>query len=102
MLIRSRPGIKAVGSFFFSCCHDSTRFILVTKQVGSSDKAVSKQLTAMGVTDRNILIFLAQIEEQIEHIVQVSTRRFLETKLTNKKGQVHLPNLTGSPSKPDP
>lgn len=24
----------------------------------------------MGVTDRNILLFLAQIEEQIEHIVQ--------------------------------
>lgn len=44
---------------------------LMPCQVGSGDKAVSKQLLAMGVTDRSILIFLAQIEEQIEHIVQV-------------------------------
>lgn len=41
-------------------------------QVGSTDKAASKQLTAMGVTDRNILLFLAQIEEQIDYIVQAS------------------------------
>ncbi|CAM9192722.1 unnamed protein product [Ascophyllum nodosum] len=45
--------------------------ISVFNKVGSNDKAVSKQLAAMGVTDRNILLFLSQIEEQIEYIVQV-------------------------------
>ncbi|CBJ29526.1 outer dynein arm docking complex protein oda-dc [Ectocarpus siliculosus] len=45
--------------------------ISVFNKVGSSDKAASKQLIAMGVTDRNILLFLAQIEEQIDYIVQV-------------------------------
>ncbi|CAM9968065.1 unnamed protein product, partial [Ectocarpus fasciculatus] len=43
--------------------------ISVFNKVGSSDKAASKQLIAMGVTDRNILLFLAQIEEQIDYIV---------------------------------
>lgn len=46
--------------------------VVVVVQVGSTDKAASKQLTAMGVTDRNILLFLAQIEEQIDYIVQAS------------------------------
>lgn len=40
------------------------------RQVGSTDEAASKQLIAMGVTDRNILLFLAQMEEQIDYIVQ--------------------------------
>ncbi|CAM9835805.1 unnamed protein product [Pylaiella littoralis] len=43
--------------------------ISVFNKVGLSDKAASKQLIAMGVTDRNILLFLAQIEEQIDYIV---------------------------------
>eukprot|EP00903_Cladosiphon_okamuranus_P010122 g9585.t1 len=43
--------------------------ISVFNKVGSGDKAASKQLIAMGVTDRNILLFLAQIEEQIDYIV---------------------------------
>lgn len=51
-----------------SCC--PRRSFLRSSKVGSSDKAASKQLIAMGVTDRNILLFLAQIEEQIDYIVQ--------------------------------
>ena len=50
-----------------SWCHALALCVL---KVGSSDKAASKQLIAMGVTDRNILLFLAQIEEQIDYIVQ--------------------------------
>ncbi|CAM9631789.1 unnamed protein product, partial [Choristocarpus tenellus] len=43
----------------------------VFNKVGASDEALSKQLISMGVTDRNIMLFLGLIEQQIEHVVQV-------------------------------
>ncbi|CAM9435682.1 unnamed protein product, partial [Discosporangium mesarthrocarpum] len=45
--------------------------ISVFNKVGASDEAASKPLISMGVTDRNVLLFLGLIEQQIEHIVQV-------------------------------
>lgn len=61
------------GRYVYSCDVPLRTYVvhLTSCQVGSGDKAVSEQLLAMGVTDRSILVFLAQIEEQIEHIVQV-------------------------------
>jgi hypothetical protein len=43
----------------------------VFNKVGLSDEAMSKQLLTMGLTERNVLLFLGLIEQQIEHIVQV-------------------------------
>jgi hypothetical protein len=57
----------------------------VFNKVGVTDEAVTKQLSSVGLTERNVLPFLGLIEEQIEHIVQIYNNATDGAPLTNAR-----------------
>ncbi|CAM9322362.1 unnamed protein product [Chrysoparadoxa australica] len=59
--------------------------VSVFNRVGSPDEAISRQLLAMGVTERNVMMFLGIIEQQLEHIVQVYNAATDGNPLTNMR-----------------